>query len=279
MRFPVAESDDRGKRVRPGGASPGTIFGPALGRPRRTREITRFPMAPGTVARPDFQGTENSLHCSRTLATTALAAFTALITVALSHAGEVAVQWTAPGGDGYLGRATAYDLRYSRQVITDADFALATAVTSVPAPGAPGTVETCTITGLEAGVTYYFAIKTVDAAGNWSAISNVLSGEIREVSGQPIALQLAFSPPRPNPAREQTSFRLALPSAAPVRVEIFDVTGRRVRLLAQTDFAAGLMDLGFDLRDDAGVRLARGIYLVRACLGATVFTQRLVVVK
>ena len=70
-----------------------------------------------------------------------------------------------------------------------------------------------------------------------------------------------------------------LPVAAPVRVEVFDVTGRRVRLLARSDFAAGLVDLAFDLRDDAGARLPRGVYLVRARLGATVFTRRLVVVK
>jgi hypothetical protein len=231
------------------------------------------------VAWPDFQGTENSLRCSCTLATMALVVFIALTTAAVSHAGAVTVQWTAPGGDGYVGRAAAYDLRYSRQIITEDGFAQATAVTGLPVPSLPGTTQTCTVSGLEAGVTYYFAIKTVDAAGNWSAMSNVLYGEIRETSGQAPVLQLSFSAPRPNPAREQTSFRLALPVAAPVRVEIFDVTGRRVCLLAQSDFASGLVDVAFDLRDDSGVRLARGIYLVRARIGVTVFTQRLVVVK
>lgn len=231
------------------------------------------------VARTDFQGTENSLHRLRTLATTALVAFLTLTTVALSHAAGVTVLWTAPGGDGYAGRAAAYDLRYSREAITEASFAQATAVAGLPAPALPGTTETCAITGLEVGVFYYFAIKAVDAAGNWSAMSNVISGEVREVSGQPAALQLAFSAPRPNPARELASFRLALPAAAPVRVEVFDVTGRRVRVLAQADFASGLVDLPFDLRDDSGARLARGVYLVRARLGTTHFTQRLVVVK
>ena len=151
-------------------------------------------------------------------------------------------------------------------------------VPGLPAPGVPGTTESFTIPGLETGVTYHFAIKTVDAAGNWSPLSNVLSGEIYELASQP-ALELAFSAPRPNPAREQTSFRFCLPAAAPVRVEVFDITGRRVRLLAQADFAAGLLDLAFDLRDDAGMRIPRGIYLVRARLGTSVFTRRLAVVR
>jgi hypothetical protein len=64
-----------------------------------------------------------------------------------------------------------------------------------------------------------------------------------------------------------------------VQVDIFDVAGRRVRTLAQSDFASGLVDLAFDLRDDTGARLARGIYLVRARLGEAVFTRRLVVAR
>jgi len=218
------------------------------------------------------------LHCARTLATTAFVVFTTLVLFASSHAGEVVVEWTTPGGDGFSGRASAYDLRYSREVITAGSFARASVAAGVPAPGLPGTTQICRISGLETGVTYYFAIKTVDAAGNWSEMSNVLSGQVQETYDQSASLTLAFSPPRPNPARDQTSFRLALPEAAAVRVEVFDVAGRRVRTLAQSDFGAGLVDLAFDLRDDSGDRLPRGIYLVRASLGRTVFTRRLVVV-
>jgi hypothetical protein len=219
------------------------------------------------------------LHRARTLATTALAALATLLPVVPSHAGQVTVLWTAPGGDGHAGRAARYDLRYSRQQISAETFAQATAVAGVPAPGMAGTMEACSIPDLQAGVTYYFAIKAADAAGNWSDMSNVIQGEIREMSGQPAELLLSFSAPRPNPARERTSFRLALPQAAPVQVEVFDIAGRRVRLLAQSEFSSGLVDLAFDLRDDSGARIPRGVYLVRARLGARVFTQRLVVVK
>jgi hypothetical protein len=219
------------------------------------------------------------LHCNRTLATTALAVLITVIIVAWSHAADLTVEWSAPGGDGASGRAARYDLRLSRQYITDVGFALATAVPNVPTPGAPGTAESCTISGLEAGVTYFFAIKASDAAGNWSPMSNVLFGQIPEVGCDTVVLATAFAPPWPNPAREQTSFRLALPVAAPVCVEIFDVAGRRVRLLAQAEFDAGLTSVPFDLRDAAGVRLERGIYLVRARVGSAVFKQRLVVVK
>ena len=219
------------------------------------------------------------MHCARTLATTALAVLVTLTAAARIHAAEIVVEWTAPGGDGHSGRAAAYDLRCSREPITADGFARCPAVTGLPVPGPSGASEACTVSGLEAGVTYYFAIKAVDASGNWSEMSNIISGRIPEISGQPATLTLSFSAPRPNPARELTSFRLALPAAAPVQVDIFDVAGRRVRRLAQSDFASGLVDLAFDLRDDTGARLARGVYLVRARLGETVFTRRLVVAR
>lgn len=219
------------------------------------------------------------MHCSRTLAKTALVVLIVIAAVQRSQAAEIVVEWTAPGGDGNSGRAAAYDLRCSRDPITADAFARATAVSSVPVPGPAGTGEACTVSGLEPGVTYYFAIKAVDASGNWSPMSNVISGRVPETSQQTATLTLSFSAPRPNPARELTSFRLALPAAAPVQVDVYDVAGRRVRRLAQSEFPTGLVDLSFDLRDDEGGRLARGVYLVRALLGGVVFTRRLVVAR
>jgi hypothetical protein len=219
------------------------------------------------------------LHCRRTLATTALAVFISLVITAWAHAAELTVEWTAPGGDGTSGRAARYDLRWSRQFISDAGFTLAIPVIGEPAPGEPGTRQSCTIAGLEAGVTYYFAIKTADAAGNWSAMSNVLSGEIPAVGCDTVVLAAALAPPWPNPAREQTSFRLALPTAATACIEIFDIAGRRVRRLADAEFEAGMTSVPFDLRGADGSRLDRGVYLVRARIGAEVFKQRLVIVK
>jgi phosphodiesterase/alkaline phosphatase D-like protein len=87
----------------------------------------------------------------------------------------VVLTWVAPGDDGAVGTAMQYDLRYSTSVITEESFAGATRVRGVRAPEAAGQAETATVTGLTAGTTYYFALKTGDEASNWSAISNVPS--------------------------------------------------------------------------------------------------------
>lgn len=96
---------------------------------------------------------------------------------ALAHAQSadtVVVRWTAPGDDGAVGTATAYDLRVSDSPITAENFAAATAVSDPPPPLRSGTAQQMTVRGLTRGTTYYFAVKTVDDQGNWSGISNLV---------------------------------------------------------------------------------------------------------
>lgn len=90
---------------------------------------------------------------------------------------SVTIAWTAPGDDNAIGRATTYDVRVSTSQITAANFDAATPVTGEPAPANAGTRQSMVIRGLTRGTTYWFAIKTVDDAGNWSGISNVARWE------------------------------------------------------------------------------------------------------
>jgi hypothetical protein len=87
----------------------------------------------------------------------------------------VHLTWTSPGDDGTIGVAAAYDVRYSTLPITDLNFASATPVTGVPAPAYAGTAQGVDVTGLTAGTTYYFAIKTRDEANNWSPVAVLLA--------------------------------------------------------------------------------------------------------
>jgi hypothetical protein len=67
----------------------------------------------------------------------------------------------------------------------------------------------------------------------------------------------------PNPASGPASLRFTLTEAGPVTLEVFDVAGRRVRLLARGSLHAGAHHVSWDLRDDAGRRIRPGLYLVR----------------
>ena len=96
--------------------------------------------------------------------------------VARAQAGadSVVLAWTAPGDDGSVGTAQAYEMRRSTSLINEANWSGATLVAGLPAPQPAGRRESMVVRGLTQGTTYYFAIKTVDDAGNWSQISNVI---------------------------------------------------------------------------------------------------------
>jgi len=102
-------------------------------------------------------------------------AVTNLSVVSVSAA-SISLRWKAPGDDGDQGMANKYDLRYSTAPINAGNFPAATVVPGVPKPAAAGTTQSATVSGLNGGTTYFFALKTSDKAGNLSPLSNVVSG-------------------------------------------------------------------------------------------------------
>jgi hypothetical protein len=89
---------------------------------------------------------------------------------------SLTLTWTAPGDDGNNGTATEYDIRYATANIDNETWGFAIHASGEPAPGPAGSNETFVVDGLAAATTYYFALKTVDDAGNWANLSNIASG-------------------------------------------------------------------------------------------------------
>ena len=89
-----------------------------------------------------------------------------LITTATSKQ-TVNLTWTVPAD------ITVYDIRYAlTPILDDTDFAAAVPVLNPPAPRLAGEFQSFTVSGLDSNTLYYFAIKSADAALNWSEISN-----------------------------------------------------------------------------------------------------------
>ncbi len=86
------------------------------------------------------------------------------------------ITWSAPGDDGDEGTASQYEIRYSKQSITPANWNSASLVSSPPVPKPAGEPESLLVSGLSGSSSYNFAIKAADEVPNWSDISNVAHG-------------------------------------------------------------------------------------------------------
>lgn len=101
--------------------------------------------------------------------------------------------WTAVGDDSLTGTAASYDIRYATSPITAQTWSGATQVSGEPAPAAPGTAQSHTVSGLSRQVTYYFAIRVADDAGNVSALSNVPSATTPDTMAPDAVVDLGVS--------------------------------------------------------------------------------------
>ncbi|MEP0860917.1 MAG: S8 family serine peptidase, partial [Ignavibacterium sp.] len=105
--------------------------------------------------------------------------------------------WTAPL-DTSMGGVTQYDIRWSLSPITDTtSFYAANPLTYPGVPGAAGTPQELLVTGLNFSTTYYFAIRSRDAWGNWSDVSNSPSGTTLSapvISVSPASMQKILEP-------------------------------------------------------------------------------------
>jgi hypothetical protein len=94
-----------------------------------------------------------------------------------------------------------------------------------------------------------------------------------------LPLTFALHGPQPNPFNPETTIRLDLPQAGLVRLEVFDVVGQRVRVLASGELPAGVHQVKWDGRNEQGVPVSSGMYLCRLQAGTLSYTRRMVLVK
>lgn len=113
------------------------------------------------------------------------------------------------------------------------------------------------------------------------------TGEIRRIvypgsTGVPVATTdaVAFSAPRPSPSRGTVTLEWAQPRRDRVRLMVYDLGGRLVRLLENSAvYDAGTHQSIWDGRNDSGLRADPGLYFVRLQVGDTVRQARLTLIQ
>ena len=92
-------------------------------------------------------------------------------------------------------------------------------------------------------------------------------------------LQPWLAPGYPNPFNAATAIRFQTAQAGRVQLEVYDLLGQRVRVLADQDLPAGQHLLLWDGRNEGGHAAATGVYFCRLHTADQFFSQRLLLLK
>ena len=95
----------------------------------------------------------------------------------------------------------------------------------------------------------------------------------------PPAFATRLLTPHPNPFNPAVTLPFTLAAPGRVRLEVFDLAGRRVATLADGQFAAGKQALAWDGRDAAGNSQASGVYFIRFAAAGHTESKRLVLLR
>ena len=93
-------------------------------------------------------------------------------------------------------------------------------------------------------------------------------------AGQPPPL-----PPQPHLTPDEAQFRVDLPTAALVRVTVFDVAGRLVQRVAEGRFVAGVHNVTWDGTDTGVGRARAGVYFCRVSIAGRDFHRAIVMTR
>lgn len=64
-----------------------------------------------------------------------------------------------------------------------------------------------------------------------------------------------------------------------MRVAIHDLAGRLLRILCDTERTAGIQEIAWDGRDDAGISVASGVYLYRIKTATTAIQGKMTLMR
>ncbi|MBC8367487.1 choice-of-anchor J domain-containing protein [bacterium] len=139
---------------------------------------------------------------------------------------------------------------------------------------APGVVAICRFTGLNLGSSALDFLEA-DIRGplnefldfSTSLEDSIIVDDIYTTVDEASPTAARLLPNHPNPFNPWTRIDLALETPGNLRLEVFDPSGRRVRILFEGKLDAGSHEFNWNGRNERGKQLPSGVYLVRLLHG------------
>jgi hypothetical protein len=106
-----------------------------------------------------------------------------------------------------------------------------------------------------------------------------VSTDVEIVDTDDIPASYTLAQNYPNPFNPSTQIQFSIPRSSHVRMDVFNILGRRVQTLVDQWLPAGVHEVTFDGRSDSGGELATGIYFYRMETGDFIETRKMLLIK
>ncbi len=115
--------------------------------------------------------------------------------------------------------------------------------------------------------------------GYFVRFANETRTPVAVAEDETLRYRFALHQVRPNPVRDLARVTFSVPEKAPVRLEVYDISGRRVATLLQKTLEPGVHTLTWNGTNDHGQKVPAGVYFLKLRQGEHRAFQRLVLVR
>lgn len=131
--------------------------------------------------------------------------------------------------------------------------------------------------------TYYWRVFAVSSDGSKrparSAASFTLLQAVSVTDPARMPKTISLKQNYPNPFNPSTQIEYELPQSGEISLLVYDSRGRLVRTLVRGTHPAGTYRILWDARDDAGQKVASGVYLYRLEAAGTVLSRKMILMQ
>ncbi len=214
------------------------------------------------VAWTDGRGDTDKVYSHRVDATGNIPTATLLYNYTAETSGtDIRIDWTLSEIDGGV------EFRILRATGPSMEFEEITAIDLIE----DGLSFTFVDRSCEPGVTYYYRIAYRDGTESRTLFE---TGPITTP-----AMALVLHQNLPNPFNPRTVIGYYVPETCHVRLEVFDVTGRRVKMLVDKTQAKGSYSSDWNGRETHGAASASGVYFYRLTAGKTTLSRKMILLR
>ena len=192
--------------------------------------------------------------------------------------GKLLLRWKEPTQTGGFD-LTFYDLQYQKAT---SDSWISVAI-RIPANHP---IKTYSIGGLQNDVAHNVRVRVHNlnpdpelSLSAWTTATATPTEDAAAKQVASVAASFELAAAYPNPFNPSTTIGYALPQAADVRLDIYNVMGQRVRTLVAAHQLAGYYAVEWKATDDSGHTLSSGVYFYRLQAGAFRATKRLLLMR